>query len=480
MDSLALLKKFFLHTPTRDQTTLMEKLSVFFSGEGSEKIFVIKGYAGTGKTSMVSAIAKTLSRLDKTTVLLAPTGRAAKVLSNYTGRKAFTVHKIIYRMKVAPHGGAYFQLKENMFKDAVFIVDEASMIPGSETNSGFSSSGNLLDDLMQFVQNGSNCKIIFIGDVAQLPPVGLLVSPALDVKYLESHFFNQKIDTITLREVVRQGKDSGILANATTLRNNLENKIKQIAIQLYADVVKVEGKELEDALNEAYTKYGRDGTMFITRSNKRAYQFNQEVRNRLLGREEEISAGDYLMVVKNNYHWLPPESEAGFIANGDMIELLKIRNIDAAHGFRFGDASFRMMDYPDQPTIEAKVILDTIASESPSLTFEQSNELYRSVAQEYKHIPLKVERNKKIKEDPYYNALQIKFGYAVTCHKAQGGQWPAVLVDQGYLTDEMINTEYLRWLYTAFTRASEKLYLVNFSDTFFPPIPTLPPQGEGL
>jgi exodeoxyribonuclease-5 len=324
---------------------------------------------------------------------------------------------------------------------------------------------------MQFVQNGVNCKIIFIGDVAQLPPVGLLVSPALDVKYMESHFFGQKIDTITLREVVRQQKDSGILANATNLRSNLENKIKQISIQLYPDVKKIIGNELEDALNEAYRQYGRDGCIFITRSNKRAYQYNQEVRNRLLGREEEISPGDYLMVVKNNYHWLPPESEAGFIANGDMIELLKIKNIDAMHGFRFGDATFRMMDYPDQPPIEGKVILDTIASESPSLTFEQSNELYQAVAQQYKDIPLKIERNKKIKEDPFYNALQIKFGYAVTCHKAQGGQWPAVFVDQGYLTDEMVNTEYLRWLYTAFTRASQKLYLVNFSEQFFKSAP---------
>ncbi len=471
VETAPLLLKHFQHTPTGDQAALIEKLAEFINPESGRKIFVIKGYAGTGKTSMVSAIAKTLSRLDKTTVLLAPTGRAAKVLSNFTGRKAFTVHKIIYRMKVAPHGGAYFQLKENVMSNAVFIVDEASMISGSESNSNFAQSGNLLDDLMQFVQNGVNCKIIFIGDVAQLPPVGLLVSPALDVKYLESHFFGQKIDTITLREVVRQQKDSGILANATNLRSNLENKIKQISIQLYPDVKKIVGNELEDALNEAYHEYGRDGCIFITRSNKRAYQYNQEVRNRLLGREEEISPGDYLMVVKNNYHWLPPESEAGFIANGDMIELLKIKNIDAMHGFRFGDTTFRMMDYPDQPPIEGKVILDTVASESPSLTFEQSNELYQAVAQQYKDIPLKIERNKKIKEDPFYNALQIKFGYAVTCHKAQGGQWPAVFVDQGYLTDEMVNTEYLRWLYTAFTRASQKLYLVNFSEQFFKPLP---------
>lgn len=471
LETSPLLFKYFQHTPTGDQTALIEKLAAFISPESEERIFVIKGYAGTGKTSMVSAIAKTLSRLDKTTVLLAPTGRAAKVLSNYTGRKAFTVHKIIYRMKLAPHGGAFFQLKENTFSNAVFIVDEASMISGSESNNNFAQSGNLLDDLMQFVENGVNCKIIFIGDVAQLPPVGLLVSPALDVKYLESHFFGQKIDTITLREVVRQQKDSGILANATTLRSNLENKVKQISIQLYPDVKKIIGNELEDALNEAYHQYGRDGCIFITRSNKRAYQYNQEVRNRLLGREEEISPGDYLMVVKNNYHWLPPESEAGFIANGDMIELLKIKNIHEMHGFRFGDATFRMMDYPDQPAIEGKVILDTVASETPSLTFEQSNELYQAVAQQYKDIPLKIERSKKIKEDPYYNALQIKFGYAVTCHKAQGGQWPAVFVDQGYLTDEMVNTEYLRWLYTAFTRASQKLYLVNFSEQFFKPSP---------
>lgn len=473
MDSKALtevLEKHFQHTPTADQKSLLEKLSIFLSPVNTEKIFVIKGYAGTGKTSMVNTIARTLSRLDKSTLLMAPTGRAAKVLFNYSGRKAFTVHKIIYRLKAAAHGGTYFQLRENTFKNCVFIVDEASMIPGADSNSGF-LSGNLLDDLMQFVENGINCKIIFIGDVAQLPPVGLLVSPALDVKYLQNHFLQDNIDTFTLREVVRQQKDSGILSNATTLRNNLENKIKEIAVRLFPDVIKINGHELEDALNQAYSEYGRDGCIFITRSNKRAYKFNQEVRNRLLMREEEISAGDYLMVVKNNYHWLPPESEAGFIANGDMTELLKITNIHEAHGFRFADAIFRMLDYPEQANVEAKVILDTLAAETPSLTFEQSNELYRSVAEEYKHIPLKTERSKKIKEDPYYNALQIKFGYAVTCHKAQGGQWPAVFVDQGYLTDDMINTEYLRWLYTAFTRASEKLYLINFT------LPTLPKGG---
>jgi len=466
LDIQDLLIKNFQHQPTADQQKLIKKLSAFFSDDTAQKIFVIKGYAGTGKTSMVNSVAKTLKHLGKTAVLMAPTGRAAKVLSNYTARKAFTIHKTIYRLKIAPHGGMYFQLRENTFSNAVLIVDEASMIPGSETNSGFSQSGNLLDDLMQFVESGVNNKIIFIGDVAQLPPVGLIVSHALDVRYLESHFFIEKIDTLTLREVVRQDKESGILVNATVLRKNLENKTKQIAIQLFTDVIKVNGSDLEDALNEAYQEYRREGCIFITRSNKRAYLYNQEVRTRLLGRDEEISTGDYLMVVKNNYHWLPPESEVGFIANGDMIELLKIKNIHKAHGFRFADATFRMLDYPEQPQVEAKIILDTIVSETPSLTFEQNNELYRSVANEYKEIPLKKDRNKKIKEDSYYNALQVKFGYAVTCHKAQGGQWQAVFVDQGYLTDEMINTEYLRWLYTAFTRASDKLYLVNFSEKF--------------
>lgn len=445
----------------------MEKLSAFFSSPDEEKIFVIKGYAGTGKTTMVSAIAKTLARLEKTVALLAPTGRAAKVLGNYSGRKAFTIHKIIYRLKVAPHGGSYFSLRENTFKNCVFIVDEASMISGTENNSGFSSSGNLLDDLMQFIENGFKCKIIFIGDVAQLPPVGLLVSPALDVKYMQSRYNNEKIETITLREVVRQNRDSGILYNATVLRITLENKTKKISIRLFPDVVKVNGSELEDLLNAAYRKYGREGCIFITRSNKRAYRFNQEVRNRLLGREEEISAGDYLMAVKNNYHWLPPESEAGFIANGDMLELMSLKNIHQAHGFRFADAVLRMLDYPEQTNVEAKIILDTLPSESPALTYEQNNELYRSVANEYKEIPLKTERNKKIKEDPYYNALQIKFGYAVTCHKAQGGQWQAVFVEQGFLPDDGVNTEYIRWLYTALTRASEKVFLVNFSDSFF-------------
>jgi len=327
----------------------------------------------------------------------------------------------------------------------------------------------LLDDLISYVFNGNNCKLIFIGDTAQLPPVGLDVSPALDVEFLKASYYFQ-LDWHELTEVVRQTENSGILSNATAIRNQIKMQSDgkpHFEIDGFKDIVRLGGDELEDALNSAYSKYGAEETMVICRSNKRANIFNQQIRARIRWQENELSTGDFMMVVKNNYFWLPEESKAGFIANGDIVELMSIGKIQEMHGFRFADVRMRMIDYPDEPELETRLLLDTIMSEAPSLSQEDNKRLYNSVSADYGDIADRRMRLKKVKEDGFFNALQVKFAYAVTCHKAQGGQWPCVFVEQGYLTDEMINTEYMRWLYTAVSRASEKLYLVNFNKDFF-------------
>ena len=400
--------------------------------------------------------------------LLAPTGRAAKVLASYTRQRAFTIHKFIYQITTDEFGNIRFALRKNRGKNAVIIVDEASMISLSrDSGSGRIQSKNLLSDLMKFLENGKDCKLILIGDTAQLPPVGSDDSPALDSKVLQTNFdFTWEMQH-ELREVVRQDADSGILNNATELRNLLLQGLSDIALKIdYPDIKVIDMLELEDELNSAYSYYGDDCAMVITRSNKSANQFNQQIRLRIKYMEDEIASTDKLMVVKNNYFWLPKGSGAGFIANGDMIEIMRLGSTEEMHGFRFANATVRLMDYPNEDSLDVKLLLNSLHVEAPSLPEQDMEQLYDSVCRSYVDIPTASEQAKKIATDPYLNALQIKFGYAITCHKAQGGQWPAVFVDQGYLTAEMLGVEYVRWLYTAITRASEKLYLVNFNEQF--------------
>jgi exodeoxyribonuclease-5 len=462
----SILLQHFPFETTPGQRTLLTKLSEFILGANADQIFVIKGYAGTGKTTIVRSLVQSLPAVKGKTVLLAPTGRAAKVLSNYTKKQAYTIHKKIYFRKPTSEGGFAFQLQQNLHSDTIFIVDEASMISSS---GGLSDGGSLLDDLITYVFNGSNCKLIFIGDTAQLPPVGLNVSPALDTEFLKASYYFA-IDAFELTEVVRQNEKSGILSNATIIRNQIKNdddNKPKFDVTNFKDIIQLGGDELEDALNDAYNKYGAEDTMIICRSNKRANIFNQQIRARIRWQENELSTGDYMMVVRNNYFWLPEESKAGFIANGDIVQLMSVGKIQEMHGFRFADVRIRMIDYPDEPELDTRLLLDTIMSESPALSQEDNKKLYTSVSADYSDIADKRMRLKKVKEDKFFNALQVKFAYSITCHKAQGGQWPCVFVEQGYLTDDMINTEYLRWLYTAVSRATEKLYLVNFNKEFF-------------
>lgn len=465
------LLKFFPFETTGGQRILLTKLSEFIFGKNSDHIFVIKGYAGTGKTTLVGSLVKAMPSLNGKTMLLAPTGRAAKVLSNYTKKQAFTIHKKIYIRRSTDEGGFAFHLQQNLHTNTIFIVDEASMISnsGGLSKGGLFGGGSLLDDLIEYVFSGTNCKLIFIGDTAQLPPVGLDVSPALDIAFLKASYSFQ-VDWYELTEVVRQTSQSGILSNATELRNQIKANEKlqpHFNLEGFKDVVRIDGMELEDALNEAYNKYGAEDTMIVCRSNKRANIYNQQIRARIRWQESELSAGDYMMVVRNNYFWLPEESKAGFIANGDIIEILRVGRIQEMHGFRFADVRMRMIDYPDEPELEVRLLLDTIMSEAPALSQTDNKKLFDSIMLDHSDIADRRMRLKKVKEDGFFNALQVKFAYAVTCHKAQGGQWPCVFVEQGYLTDEMLNIEYLRWLYTGLTRASEKLYLVNFNKDFF-------------
>ena len=454
--------------PTIGQEGFVYRLSEFLTEENIGKVFLLRGYAGTGKTSMVISVVQTLKSMNRKFALLAPTGRAAKVLASYTRQRAFTIHKFIYQITTDEFGNIRFALRKNRGKNAVIIVDEASMISlARDTGSGKIQSKNLLSDLMKFMEDGKDCKLILIGDTAQLPPVGSLDSPALDSKVLQTNFDFKWEMQHELREVVRQDADSGILNNATELRNLLLQGLSDIALKVnYPDIKVIDMLDLEDELNSAYSFYGEDCAMVITRSNKSANQFNQQIRLRIKYMEDEIASTDKLMVVKNNYFWLPKGSGAGFIANGDMIEVMRLGYTEEMHGFRFANATVRLMDYPNEDSLDVKLLLNSLHVEAPSLPEPDMEQLYTSVCASYADIPTASEQDKKIATDPYLNALQIKFGYAITCHKAQGGQWPAVFVDQGYLTAEMLGVEYVRWLYTAITRASEKLYLVNFNEQF--------------
>ncbi|WP_262248988.1 ATP-dependent DNA helicase [Parapedobacter soli] len=462
--------------PTKQQGEALRQLADFLVDQGDyeSRCFVLKGYAGTGKTTIISALVAALPALNMRTVLLAPTGRAAKVMSGYSRKKAFTIHKKIYRKKVALSPDMTFSLADNMHKDTLFIIDEASMISNErQTFNGRS----LLEDLIQYVANGERCRLLFVGDTAQLPPVGLLQSPALDAKAL-SRQFGLNATTYELTDVVRQEKDSGILHNATTIRQQIQTAtgkaqeeplpFPQFTVKGYPDIYRMTGERLIEGLHYAYDKYGMENTIVICRSNKNANLYNQHIRNQILFREEELTGGDYIMVVRNNYFWLANESErADFIANGDMAQVRRVRNVHEQHGFRFADVSLEFMDSEETEPVDCRVMLDTLHSDTANLRQEDQQRLFEAVMADYADITDKKERLAALKADPYYNALQIKFAMAVTCHKAQGGQWQAVFVDQGYITEDLLDVEFLRWLYTACTRTTHELFLVNFHERFF-------------
>lgn len=463
-----LIRREIPFTPTPGQDIAIERIASFVCEKQENQLFLLKGYAGTGKTTVVSAFVRALKSQGIMTVLLAPTGRAAKVFSVYAGKKAFTIHKHIFKVKMK-EGMLHFSRKENKFKDAVFIVDEASMIPDSASKSDLFSRRTLLEELIEYVFEGENCKLLFIGDDAQLPPVHAEDSPALVPEYLNRNF-NLTVDNWQLTDVVRQALDSGILYNANSLRKNIENRIFHFPLfgkPGFEDFIPVDGGDLEELLHNLYSQYEHDEIVVITRSNKRAYIFNQEIRNRILFRENLINSGDYMMAVKNNYYWLDESSEAGFIANGDMMEILSINKREEIYGFHFADVTVRLCDYPNHPHIDLKMILDSLESETPSLPPEKSNELYKQVLLDYEHIANKRVRYLKMKEDPYLNSVQVKFGYSLTCHKTQGGQWKMVLIDSLYFKNGQIDKETLRWLYTAVTRATEKVFLINFPTESF-------------
>ena len=469
---ISTLVEEFPYEPTNCQRRLMGNLAVFLTlgWKKSNAIFVLKGYAGTGKTTVVKALVNVLPKLGKRIILMAPTGRAAKVLSSYTGLPAHTIHRKIYFAWTSKEGNIIMRLQKNHHKHTLFVVDEASMIPHVTKAEGqLFSTRNLLDDLFAYVQSGENCRILFIGDAAQLPPVGLDESPALDTVFLKQAY-NLETDEDELTEVVRQSRESGILENATLIRSEIPEKkvmFPLFNLKNFSDVIRINGSELEEILNRTYSGSGKDNNVVICRSNKRANIYNREIRNRILFLDGEISTGDYLMVVKNNYFWLPAESSAGFIANGDIVELMRIRKTEELYGFRFADVTIRFLDYPEEKELDVKIILDTLMADSPALPQSENNRLFQTVLEDYADLPARRERVEKVKLNPYFNALQVKFAYALTCHKTQGGQWDTVFIDQGYLTERMLNTEFLRWLYTAVTRATKRLYLVNFENRFF-------------
>jgi exodeoxyribonuclease-5 len=439
----------------------------FLFSKNERSLFLLKGYAGTGKTTTISTLVSSLWKINKKSVLLAPTGRAAKVISVYSKKQAFTIHKKIYFPKKMPNGSVDFVLQNNKHTNTIFIVDEASMIPDRPQNGKLFENGSLLDDLILYVYSGRNCKLILIGDTAQLPPVKLKLSPALEETRLEVEY-NKMVHQIELDEVTRQHQNSGILANATLLRTLIENNSIYFEFDLnFPDIIRLEdGYDIEDAITGSYDNDGVEDTAIIVRSNKRANQYNQQIRSQIRGQENEISPGDYVMVVKNNYFWLKESSEAGFIANGDTCEVLRIHAIKELYGFKFAEVDIRMIDYPDQKPFETVLLLDTLASETPSLTYEESNKLYEAVREDYCHEKSKYKQLLAVKKNVFFNALQVKFSYAITCHKSQGGQWKTIFIEQPYLP-EGPSKEYFRWLYTAITRAQEKLYLIGFKDDYF-------------
>lgn len=462
------------HEPTAGQTSVIGLLSDFLTAPydiNKRPAFLLKGYAGTGKTTLVSSMVRVLHLAGMQSVLLAPTGRAAKVLAGYSGKQANTIHRKIYRAITGENGWLRMMPSINPHKFTLFIVDEASMIQGSGTASepGIYSHRDLLEDLTEYVYSSQGCKLLLIGDTAQLPPVGISESPALDMEVLTNQYH---LDVIfyELNEVVRQSLNSGILSNATLLRDQVKLEQPEVPffdLRKFIDIKSIDGSEFEDALNSCYGRFGIENTVIITRSNKRANLFNQEIRSRILFRETEISAGDYMMITRNNYFWIPISSKAGFIANGDIIEVRRIIRKWEMYGYHFADLVVQLVDYPEMDVIEIRMLLESVTIDAPSLPYEEMQKLHDEILLDYTEIPSRKERLEKIKNDAYYNAVQAKFAYALTCHKTQGGQWDAVFVDAGYIKEEMIDTSFVRWLYTAITRSTKELYLVNFNEIFF-------------
>lgn len=462
--------------PTQEQAHALEVFAEFLTDRDPHAVMILRGSAGTGKTTLSGAIVRTLKEIHQKVMLLAPTGRAAKVFSLNSGSPAYTIHRRIYREKSFSGVEGQFNLNDNLYTDTLFMVDEASMIANMGLGGMSFGSGCLLDDLVHFVYQGRNDRLLLIGDKAQLPPVGEEESPALHAAMLEG--YGLKAYECDLNEVLRQSEESGILYNATMIRQMITHdditQLPKIHFAGYSDIKPMPGAELIEALADSYHHVGLDDTIVVTRSNKRANVFNQGIRNMVLDREEELSQGDILMIVKNNYYWMEEERKSNnklqsneipaFLANGDRAKVLKVRRRIDLYGFRFATLLLQFPDYGNYE-LEATVLLDTLTSEAPALTHEQQEQLFHQIEEDYQDIPLKADRMKAIRQDQFFNALQVKFAYAVTCHKAQGGQWAHVYVDQGYMTDDMLNPDYIHWLYTAFTRATEMLYLVNWPET---------------
>ena len=466
--------------PTLEQANALDVFARFLTDRNPQVVMILRGSAGTGKTSLSGAIVRTLQSIRQKVMLLAPTGRAAKVFSLNSGTPAYTIHRRIYREKSFSGVDGQFNLNDNLFTDTLFMVDEASMVANMGLGGMSFGSGCLLDDLVHFVYQGRNDRLMLIGDKAQLPPVGEEESPALNAAMLQG--YGLTVYECDLNEVLRQSEQSGILYNATMIRQMITHdditQLPKIRFTGFSDIKPMPGSELIEALADSYHHVGLDDTIVVTRSNKRANIFNQGIRNMVLDREEELSQGDILMIVKNNYYWMEEERKKikekdnqvpsneipAFLANGDRAKVLKVRRRIDLYGFRFATLLLQFPDYGNYE-LEATVLLDTLTSEAPALTHEQQEQLFHQIEEDYQDVPLKADRMKAIRQDQFYNALQVKFAYAVTCHKAQGGQWAHVYVDQGYMTDDMLTPDYIHWLYTAFTRATEMLYLVNWPET---------------
>ena len=455
------IKNHFPFEPTAEQQLALEKLNDFLFARNNESLFLLKGYAGTGKSSLVGALVKVMNELQQKAVLLAPTGRAAKVFAAYAGQNAFTIHKKIYRQKVFSNEPTGFVLSDNLHKHTLFVVDEASMISNDGLDSFSFGTGRLLDDLIHYVYSGEGCRLILLGDSAQLPPVSQQESPALDIDVLKG--YGLEVENVTLTQVVRQAEKSGILMNATLLRNaidsNRTNVFPQIRMAGFPDVLEIQGNEWMEVIEEAYNRDGLEETIVISRSNKQANRFNQSIRNRILWREEEISSGDWLMIAKNNYYWTEKIQEMDFISNGDRMEIRRILKTQELYGFHFCDVIGYFPDY--EVELDVKILLECLHADSPALPKELNDQLFFTVLEDYADISTKKEKMQCMKANPFYNALQVKYAYSGTCHKAQGGQWKNVFLDISYVPKEYLGRDFYRWLYTAFTRATERVYLIQ-------------------
>ncbi len=459
----------FEHIPTGSQELAIETFVDFLTSTEEKPVFLLKGYAGTGKTSLISSIVSTLEELNFRQILMAPTGRAAKVFSGYAKMSAYTIHKVIYRQISAKDGFGNFNLNKNFKPDTIFFVDEASMISGASNEYTSFGSGNLLEDLLNFVYESQNCRLVLIGDSAQLPPIGNSESPALDIDML--NYYGLSIFSCYLTDIVRQTKESGILNNASKLRNHIESEmilddVPKFSLGGFDDIKKITGEELIEEINNAYDSIGMDETLIVNRSNKRTNLYNKGIRNSILYKEEELSVGDYILVVKNNYYWLKNNKEVDFIANGDIAEIVRIKGYEELYEKRFVNCTIRLLDYKELE-VDVKLILDALNADTPGLSQKEQESFFYEVMKDYEDLNPRRKQYEAVKNNEYYNALQVKFAYAMTCHKAQGGQWKVVFVDPGYVPEENINKDYYRWLYTAFTRCTDKLYLVNFKDEYF-------------